>query len=128
MNRTQEREWVIKLAYQSQLNKIEKDYLDNILDYHKVNTEFIRSSLLAIFDNVDEIDQIIEDHMSNSNMNTLLAIESAILRVAVNEFVISKTVPTSVAINEAVENAKKYGNQDSYKLINGILSSIAKDI
>lgn len=128
MNRTQEREWVIKLAYQSQLNKIEKDYLDNILDYHKINTEFIRSSLLSIFDNIDEIDQIIEDHMSNSNLNTLLAIEVAILRVAVNEFAISKNVPTSVAINEAVENAKKYGNLDSYKLINGILSSIAKDI
>lgn len=128
MNRTQEREWVIKLAYQSQLNKIEKDYLDNILDYHKVNTDFIRSSLLSIFDNIDEIDQVIKDHMANSNMKTLLAIEVAILRVAVNEFAISKTVPTSVAINEAVENAKKYGNKDSYKLINGILSSIAKDI
>lgn len=128
MNRTQEREWVIKLAYQNQLNKIEKDDLDRELDYHKANTAFIKSSLRSIFENLEQIDRIIEKHISNSNMNTLLAIEIAILRVAVNEFVISKSVPTSVAINEAVENAKKFGNQDSYKLINGILSSIAKDI
>lgn len=128
MNRTQEREWVIKLAYQNQLNKIEEDDLDRELDYHKANTAFIRSSLRSIFENLKQIDRIIENHISNSNMNTLLAIEIAILRVAVNEFVISKSVPTSVSINEAVENAKKFGNQDSYKLINGILSSIAKDI
>ena len=52
----------------------------------------------------------------------------AILRIAVCEMIYMDDIPDSVSINEAVEMAKKFGDDDSPKYINGILSSIEKNL
>lgn len=126
MNRKEERQRIIKILYQYDFNPFKEDNLDFILENYQLNSKFIKKSIISILKNIDDIDSIIIENIRNNTINTLLPIEKAILRVAVNEFVVQKSIPTSVSINEAVENAKIYSNDESYKLINGILSSIAK--
>lgn len=126
MNRKEERQRIIKILYQYDFNPFKEDNLDFILENYQLNSKFIKNSIISILKNIDDIDSIIIENIRNNTINTLLPIEKAILRVAVNEFVVQKSIPTSVSINEAVENAKIYSNDESYKLINGILSSIAK--
>lgn len=127
MNRKTEREWIIKLTYQYDINSFDLGDIEKILEYYEINSDFVKNSLISIISNLDKIDSIIKKYIENNNLNTLLTIEKSILRVAINEFIIEKSVPTNVSINEAVENAKKFANDESYKLINGILSAIAKE-
>lgn len=127
MSRKDDREWIVKLLYQHDVNEIGKDSLNEILEEHKIKSSFVRKSVLSIINNKDKIDDIISDNMTYKRLDNLLQIERAILRVSVNEFVIEKSVPTSVSINEAVEIAKSYGSDDSYRVINAILSQIAKE-
>lgn len=128
MKRKDERQWIIKLIYQNDFNKVTRINLDELLQHNKIESEFVKESVLSIIDNIDQIDQVINRNLSNSDISSLPHIDRAILRVSVNEFVVQKSVPTSVSINEAVENAKVFSNVKSYKLINGILSAIAKDM
>lgn len=124
MIRKEERKWVVKLLFQHNFNELEIGNLEDILSEHQLNTEgFIYDSVFSILNNLSEIDRIIEPYLIKKIHN----IEKAILRVSVNEFIIQKSVPNSVSINEAVEISKEFGNPDSYKLINGILSNINKE-
>ena len=128
MSRKEDREWIVKLLYQHDVNEINIESINEILDEHDLKSKFIKDSVQSIIENLDEIDSIIRDNMSYKKLENLLQIERSILRVSVNEFVISKVVPTSVSINEAVEIAKSYGSDDSFKVVNAILSKIAKEI
>ncbi len=129
MDRTSQRQWVVKIIYQIEFYDIDQIEIDEILDNHEIKEfSFIQSSVRSIVANMEEIDKIISDNLYNWNINRIPLVDKAILRVAINEFVIEKSVPTSVAINEAVENAKLFSSADSYKFINGVLSSISKGI
>ena len=99
--------------------------IEQILENHEIEAgDFLKESLISITENLEKIDQII-----NTKTNYRLSkLDRAILRVSINEFYIQKSVPVSVSINEAVENAKIFSTEDSFKLINGILSSVAKEI
>lgn len=128
MNRKEERIWITKLLYQHQFNNIDKDNIEQILEDHNLEkSDFIRSSIISIIENIDQIDNIIKSKLNTRRLDTMLPIEKAILRVSINEFLIQKSVPVSVSINEAVENTKIFSNEDSYKFINGILSAIEKE-
>lgn len=128
MNRKEERVWLIKLLYQHNFNEINDKNIDQFLNEYNLNqSEFIKDSLVSILKNIDKIDEIIKSKLNKRKFETMLAVEKAILRVSINEFLIQKTVPVSVSINEAVENTKIFSNEDSYKFINGLLSAIEKE-
>lgn len=127
MNRKEERRWIVKLLYAHEFNQISKEYLkDKLSDFDLLNSTFIEEAIVSILTNQDKIDSIISENLSKKSFDKLFPIERAILRVSVNETVIQKNVPTSVSINEAVEIAKEFGNDQSFKLVNGILSSVSK--
>ena len=75
----------------------------------------------------DDIDKVIRIFLREDwTLNRLAAADRNILRLAVYELKIAeKKVPKGVAINEAVELAKKYGTDDSARFVNGILDAIA---
>lgn len=128
MNRAEERKWVTKLIYQHDFNELTDENIGKFLeDFDIEKSDFVRESLHSIINNIEKIDQIIASKVNSSRFNTMLPIEKAILRVAINEFLIEDKVPVSVSINEAVENAKIFSNDDSYKFINGVLSAIEKE-
>lgn len=129
MKRVEEREWIVKLLFQHDFNKIDLDNIDSILEHNNLSKSiFIRESLESIIRNIDKIDNYISKYVDDNRLKNILPIERAILRVSINEFVIMKNVPVSVSINEAVKISKKYSNENSYIFINGVLSSIAKSL
>jgi len=74
----------------------------------------------------EEINQLISRFAENWRLERMSAIDRNILRLAVFEMHFQGDVPASVAINEAVEIAKRYSTDDSGPFINGILDAMAK--
>ncbi len=78
--------------------------------------------------NIDEIDKRIESHLSSSwSMDRISRVALAIMRTSVYEIVFQKSIEPSIVIDEAVNIAKDYDSDDSYKFINAVLDKIGKD-
>jgi N utilization substance protein B len=75
----------------------------------------------------EEINQRISRYAENWRLERMSVIDRNILRLAVFELHYQDDVPTSVAINEAVEIAKRYSTDDSGSFINGVLDAMARD-
>lgn len=71
---------------------------------------------------------MIESKLKNWKLSRISKVSLSILRVAVYELKYMDDVPTNVSINEAVELAKQYANEDDYSFINGVLGAIAKEL
>ncbi len=80
--------------------------------------------VLDISHNLDFIDDVIKEHLVDWRLERLSVVDKNILRIAIYEIIFNPEVPKAVAINEAVEIAKKYGSEDSPGFINGILAQI----
>ena len=76
---------------------------------------------------IPQIDIIIEKHSDKWSVSRMGKVELSILRLAVYELLYDDAVPEKVAINEAVELAKKYGQDNAGKYVNGVLAGIAKE-
>lgn len=76
----------------------------------------------AVVAKLKEIDALIDEKSTGWNVSRLGKVELAILRLAVYEIVYDESIPGSVAINEAVELAKKYAAQESPAFVNGVLA------
>lgn len=86
------------------------------------------ATLEAVQEHHEEIDRIINDNLDNWSFERIAKADLAILRTAVAEMLYVESIPVSVSINEAVELAKKYGDERSYKFVNSVLGKIAKSI
>ncbi len=91
----------------------------------KINS-FAENTLNVVEEHFSEIDEIIETNSQEWTVARLPKVSLAILRLAVAEIKYIDDVPNGVAVNEAVELAKKYGTNDDASFINGILGTIAK--
>ena len=91
----------------------------------KIN-KFAENTLNAVEEHFSEIDEIIETNSQGWTLARLPKVTLAILRLAVAEIKYVDEVPNGVAVNEAVELAKKYGTNEDASYINGILGAIAK--
>ena len=87
---------------------------------------FILSEVMGVLENLSQIDKLINKYSDDWTVNRMASADRNILRLAVYEMLYCEDIPISVSINEAVEIAKKYGDGQSYKFINGLLGSIAK--
>lgn len=91
----------------------------------KINS-FAENTLKAVEENFSAIDEVIEANTQDWTIARLPKVSLAILRLAVAEIKYVDDVPNGVAVNEAVELAKKYGTNEDASFINGILGTIAK--
>jgi transcription antitermination protein NusB len=74
----------------------------------------------------EEIDEVIAKNARNFEFNRLSAVDRNVLRIACHEILFRSDIPAPVAINEAIEIAKKYSTGDSGKFVNGVLDNIRK--
>ena len=131
MNRSNARELVFKLLYEMEFQKdVSKEHImlfienNNIADPNAI--EYIKDVSNGINQNLNEISNIIEKNLKKDwELNRISKINLAILKLAIYEMTITK-LPYKVVINEAVELAKKYGDDTSSAFINGILASVVK--
>lgn len=78
-----------------------------------------------ILEKLSQIDGMIDQKAQGWKVSRMGKVDLAILRLAVYEISFDEEIPTSVAINEAVELAKKYGQEESGKFVNGVLAKFA---
>ena len=85
---------------------------------------FIKELISGILDNQDKIDRFIEKLAPEYPIGQITIVDRNILRIGIYEMKFSGDVPTKVAINEAIELAKKFGGESSGRFVNGVLGSI----
>lgn len=130
MTREEIREKTMQMIFQMDVNG-EFDYLK--LSPIQENQNIIGKkqatiTLEAIKDHIHEIDEVILNNLDNWKPERVAKTDYAILRTAVAEMLYNDDIPNGVSINEAVELAKKYGDQKSYAFVNSVLSKIDKSI
>ncbi|OKZ77413.1 MAG: transcription antitermination factor NusB [Clostridium sp. 27_14] len=134
MNRTLMRENAFRLLYSLEVQKNKEINIEEQIELYIesnniTNTEaieYMKDAILGIEKNKVEIKALIEENLkSNWKLERISKIDLSLLELAIYE-IKYKEVPYKVAINEAVELAKKYGEDNSKTFVNGILASIVK--
>ena len=132
MKRTDIRKYTFKLLYLSDFysgDELETQ-IDNFFeDKEDVNIKDIteiRERVNSVLSNVDTIDEALNKSSVNWKVDRMSKVDKAILRLAYYEISMDEGVPDKVAINEAVELAKKYSSDNSPAFVNGILSYYVK--
>lgn len=133
MNRSQVREQTFKLIYSLEIQKKEEInemielFLENNNIKEQKDIDYVRNVVLGIKEHEEEIlDKISSNLKDDWKIERISRMDLSILKLAIYEIKFTE-VPFKVVINEAVELAKKYGEDSSKKFINGMLASIVKE-
>ncbi len=130
MNRRKLREQIFKLLFRIEFNEAEEmeeqkelffEDEENIVE--EKDAKYIRDKYDGIVEKLTEIDEMLNEAADCWTTARMGKIELTILRLALYEIKYDEDVPTSVAINEAVELAKKFGQDGAASFVNGVLSS-----
>lgn len=100
------------------------DWLDK--KYNTNSIEYAVFLIKGVIDNLNIIDEKIKSKLRNWDLERISNIDKSILRFSVFSLLFEKDLSCNVVINEAVEIVKLFGNEDSYKFVNGILDAITK--
>ena len=95
---------------------------------HSRNNDFVEILVRGVLDNQAKIDGQIEDNLENFTLARLATIDRNVLRIAVFEMFHSVETPPIVAINEAIELAKRFGTEQSGSFVNGILDRLKDEL
>ena len=85
-------------------------------------------TLAAVQDHHEDIDRLITENLDNWTLERIARTDLAILRTAVAEMLYVESIPVGVSINEAVDLAKKYGDERSYAFVNSVLGKISRSL
>lgn len=134
MTRTETRELTFELLYSLEIQKTEKseysEQIEMFLNEQEINQEkvktYINQTILGINENEEEILKLISQNLKEKwDISRISKVNTALLKLATYEIVYAK-LPYKVVVNEVVEIAKKYGDENSPSFINGILANIIK--
>lgn len=105
------------------------EIIETAVEVRDIQTDdYVISVFRGVYENLEEIDSIISENLSNWSIDRISRVSLAILRLAVYEMKYEENIPVSVSINEAVELAKVYAAQNDAPFINGVLGTIASSV
>ncbi|MDO4514068.1 MAG: transcription antitermination factor NusB [Lachnospiraceae bacterium] len=131
MNRRQLREQIFKLLFRVEFNAPEdmpeqkELFLVENDEFDESDQDIIDSKYTRIMEKLTQIDALINEKAKGWSTQRMGKVELTIIRLAVYEMLFDEEIPTSVAINEAVELAKKFGQDESSAFVNGVLAKFA---
>lgn len=109
-------------------------YLENFHDENSKNISeelrcdnYFTKAYFGVISNIPELDEIIDRNSKKWSSKRISRVSRSILRLALYEIKYMDDIPTQVSINEAVELAKKFDNDDSFTFINGILGAYVRE-
>lgn len=125
------REMALKILYQKEITKREAQavvdsFMEGEGEMHQETKEFLNRLVFGVNKNIDVIDEKISEYAANWQLKRMAIIDRNILRIGVFELTSAPDIPPKVTINEAIELAKKFGDIESSKFVNGILDKIHK--
>ncbi len=137
MSRREIRERIFKLLFRVEFYRAEEMeeqkelFLEDLEDFPEEATQKDKQEVTekydAIVDRLPEIDAMIDEKAVGWSSRRMGKVDLAIIRLAVYEICFDERIPTGVAINEAVELAKSYGQDGSAAFVNGVLAKFAKE-
>lgn len=129
MGRHEQREQLFKLLFRIEFNNLEDMpeqvklfFQDDETEYTEQIMKIIEERFQVVLKKVPEIDTLIDEKAEGWNTGRMGKVELTILRIAVFEILFDEDIPNNVAINEAVEIAKQYGQANSGAFVNAILA------
>ena len=125
--RSELREKAMVILYQMDILKSQKiDFnIENLISENlEVDNEFVRNLVYGVVTHIDSLDEVANSHMNNWTINRIDKTGAAILRIGLYEIIYEEETPNIVAINEAVELAKKYSDDNVRKIINAVLDKV----
>ncbi|HIZ12489.1 MAG TPA: transcription antitermination factor NusB [Candidatus Mediterraneibacter stercorigallinarum] len=131
MIRTELREHIFKMLFQIEFNDPAdmpdhlKYYFEMLDDAAEKDKKYIQEKYEAVVSHVPEIDELLNENAKGWKTGRMNKVDLTILRLAVYEMKWDEDIPDGVAINEAVELAKRFGGDSSSSFVNGILGKLA---
>jgi len=129
MTRNKMRETIMKLIYQADIhNEYIFDFFTSAYELMEnttpVNDQYFTSVVKSFIESKTIVDTEISDNLKKWDLDRIGKVELAIMRLAVTEMMYLEDIPMKVSINEAVELAKTFSDDNAPKYINGVLASV----
>ncbi|HAA90467.1 MAG: N utilization substance protein B-like protein [Thermoanaerobacterales bacterium 50_218] len=132
MGRRKAREIALQVLFQVDVGKVKPEralvYTLNEFQVTGPTAEFARQLVEGTLAHRQEIDHLIEKYSIDWPLSRMANVDRNILRIGLYEMLYHQETPLNVAIDEAIELAKKYSHDDAPRFINGILGQIAKEL
>ncbi len=131
MSRRELREHIFRLLFraeffpQEEMDEQEQLYVMHLAEPDGVDAEYITEKVQHILKKLQELDERINAAATGWRTGRMGKVDLTIIRLALFEMLYDDDVPTGVAINEAVELAKRYGSDESPSFVNGVLARLA---
>ncbi|MCR5398051.1 MAG: transcription antitermination factor NusB [Lachnospiraceae bacterium] len=133
MTRRKLREQIFKLLFRVEFNSLDEMdeqcrlfFETDDVEAEPADEEYIKSKYDSIVAKLEDIDKAVNERTKGWTTTRMSKVDLTIIRLAVYEMLYDPDVPEGVAINEAVELAKKFGQDESYSFVNGVLSNFIK--
>lgn len=125
MKRRTAREKAMQAIFQIDISEVDvQEAIEHVLE-DRPSDPYLERLVIGTVENMKEIDSIIKKYLQNWTIERLANVDRNILRMSVYELMFCRDeVPEKVVIDEAIEIAKKYGDENSSKFINGVLSKV----
>lgn len=128
-NRSELRDIIVKVIYQISIFEeanLEYDVDKLIMEQTEIQNDFVNNLVKLIMENKKDLEELANKYLNNWTLDRLSKVDQAIILLGICELKYSDT-PSIVAINEAVELAKKYSDESVVKMVNGVLDKIYHD-
>jgi N utilization substance protein B len=130
--RRQGREAALKLLYALDLNQADAQDVVNAAWVQEIVPpnvrDFVMMLVTGVGDHREEIDTVIRTWSSHWSLARIGVVERNLLRLAIFELLFRPDIPPNVTINEAVEMAKRYGAEEAWVFVNGVLDRVKHEV
>ena len=134
MSRKIAREVAFKIIFASNFQTDEiflEDIIDSLLKENENDDnidnndmEYIKDVVHGVYENIENLDEKIKEHLKGWSMDRICKTDLAILRLAIFEILYRNDIPYKVSVNEAVELAKAFSEENSSSFVNGVLAEV----
>lgn len=131
MKRRTAREKALQALFQMQVGKTSpEEALENVLEdlpETELKDPFLHALVHQTSEHLEEIDATIKKHLINWDIERIANVDRAILRLGICELLFMNEAPEKVVLNEMIELAKQFGDDDSRRFTNGVLSKVLQE-
>ena len=131
-NRSKSRSLALQTLFEIDLTK---HHIDDVLGHLMVESDldenhlkFAREIVFGVLDKKKQIDSLIAECATEREVGDLSSLDRSVLRMGILELLDFPDTPPKVVVNEAVELAKIYGSDNSYKFVNGVLGAVLQKL